>query len=92
MADLKHLGGAHYYDWGGGLIWLSLAAPHAQTIRDAVKVYGGHTTLIRAPADIRATEAVFQPLDPRLMALTASIKASFDPAAKLNPGHMYSGI
>eukprot|EP01037_Dinobryon_pediforme_P006959 gene6959-7035_t len=92
MADMKHLGGTHYYDWSGGLIWLSLAAPHTRAVREAVKAYGGHATLARAPADVRAHDAVFQPLDPRLMALTASIKTSFDPEHKLNPGHMYSGI
>jgi len=92
MAALKSLGGRHYYDWGGGLIWLSLPAPYVQAVRDAVKTYGGHATLIRAPQDVRLTEAVFQPLDPRLMALTASIKTSFDPEHKLNPGRMYSGL
>ena len=92
MAALKSLGGRHYYDWGGGLIWLSLPVPHVQALRDAVKTYGGHATLIRAPQDVRMMEAVFQPLDPRLMALTASIKTSFDPEHKLNPGRMYSGL
>ena len=91
MADLKALGGTYYYDWGGGLIWLSLPAPHSLAVRAALKAYGGHATLVRAPEAARADEAVFQPLDPRVMALTASIKTSFDPEHKLNPGHMYSG-
>ncbi|MCJ7597844.1 MAG: 2-hydroxy-acid oxidase, partial [Methyloceanibacter sp.] len=35
---------------------------------------------------------VFQPLEPSLMALTARLKAAFDPAGILNPGRMYPGV
>ena len=35
---------------------------------------------------------VFQPLDPPLAALTAKLKAAFDPAGILNPGRMYPGV
>ncbi|HEY8579611.1 MAG TPA: glycolate oxidase subunit GlcE, partial [Beijerinckiaceae bacterium] len=49
-------------------------------------------TLLRAPDDVRAAGAVFQPLAPALMALTARVKTSFDPDRTLNPGRMYAGV
>lgn len=85
----------HFYDWGGGLVWLSVPASGdagAAGIRKAVAAHGGHATLVRAPAELRAAVEVFQPLAGPLMRLTAGIKASFDPAGILNPGRMYAGI
>lgn len=41
----------HYFDWAGGLIWISLEPEsqlHAATIRDVVDAFEGHATLIRA--------------------------------------------
>ncbi|MFZ0398789.1 MAG: FAD-linked oxidase C-terminal domain-containing protein, partial [Methyloceanibacter sp.] len=49
-------------------------------------------TLIRAERATRASVEVFQPLDPPLAALTARLKAAFDPAGILNPGRMYPGV
>src|SRR6185312_2811711 len=46
-----------FYDWGGGLIWIATAATGdagAAAIRAAVRSAGGHATLIRAPAEVRA--------------------------------------
>ncbi|MCW6506548.1 glycolate oxidase subunit GlcE [Lichenifustis flavocetrariae] len=83
----------HFYDWGGGLIWLSTAATGdagAAAIRQALGPDGGHATLLRAPDGLRAATPVFQPLAPALLALTRRIKASFDPDAILNPGRMYA--
>jgi glycolate oxidase FAD binding subunit len=84
-----------YYDWGGGLVWLACAASGdagAAAIRAAVRQTGGHATLVRAPAEVRASVPVFQPMSEPLQRLTAGIKASFDPAGILNPGRMYAGI
>lgn len=84
---------AHFYDWGGGLIWLSVAEvgdAGAAAMRAAVAPCGGHATLIRASDGLRAAVPVFQPLAPPLMALTRKIKASFDPDLLLNPGRMYA--
>ncbi|HEX2727090.1 MAG TPA: FAD-linked oxidase C-terminal domain-containing protein, partial [Beijerinckiaceae bacterium] len=84
-----------YYDWSGGLLWIATAAAGdagAAAIRAAVREHGGHATLIRAPAEVRAAVDVFQPLSPAVMQLTAGIKAAFDPAGILNPGRMYAGI
>src|SRR5205085_2162594 len=58
----------------------------------AVAAAGGHATLIRAPAAVRASVGVFDPLDPVVAALTQRINAQFDPEGVLNPGRMYAGI
>jgi glycolate oxidase FAD binding subunit len=70
--------GEALYDWGGGLVWLlSEADPRA-----AVRALGGHATLYRGEGP------AFEPLTGPLAALTARVKAAFDPAGVLNPGRM----
>jgi glycolate oxidase FAD binding subunit len=84
-----------FYDWGGGLIWMATdpsGDAGAAVIRAAVGAFGGHATLVRAPAEVRAAVDVFEPQPEPLMRLTAGIKAAFDPAGILNPGRMYAGI
>ena len=84
-----------FYDWGGGLVWISTPIDGdagASVLREATRTFGGHATLVRAPAEIRSTLDVFEPQAEALMALTRGIKASFDPAGILNPGRMYAGI
>lgn len=81
------------YDWSGGLVWLevpSSADAGATDIRRAVALHGGHATLIRADAAVRAGIEVFQPLDPGVERLTRRLKSTFDPAGILNPGRMYA--
>lgn len=89
------LKGEFFLDWGGGLIWLAVAqddgAGHT-AIRAAVADIGGHATLIRAPAELRATVPVFQPQDPALARLSRGLKEGFDPRGVLNPGRMYPGV
>lgn len=83
------------YDWSGGLIWLDTALTSdagAVEIRRALAEFGGHATLIRAERATRAGVGVFQPLDVSIAALTARLKAAFDPAGILNPGRMYPGV
>jgi glycolate oxidase FAD binding subunit len=87
------------YDWGGGLIWLAMPLSGdmrddggAGAVRAAVAASGGHATLFRAPADIRAAVEVFQPQDAALAGLTARLKENFDPRGVLNPGRMYAGV
>jgi glycolate oxidase FAD binding subunit len=84
-----------YYDWGGGLIWIATDAAGdagAAAIRAAVAPSGGQATLVRAPAEVRAAVAVFEPLSEPLMRVSAGIKASLDPASIFNPGRMYAGV
>jgi len=84
-----------FYDWGGGLIWVAMPLadePDAAAIRAAVSAVGGHATLIRAPAAVRAAVDVFAPEDPASRALARRVKESFDPKGVLNPGRMWAGV
>jgi len=87
-----------YYDWGGGLIWLSLDAAEAgadagaSVVRQAVKSAGGHATLIVAPEAVRAATPVFEPMGAALAELSARVKKGFDPRGILNPGRMQEGL
>ena len=84
-----------FYDWGGGLIWLAADAAGdagAAAIRTALLTTGGHATLVRAPAELRAAIDVFQPLPEPVMRVTAGLKAALDPHGILNPGRMYAGV
>jgi glycolate oxidase FAD binding subunit len=84
-----------YLDWSGGLVWLAVPAgddASAGAIRDALEALGGHATLVRAPATLRAAVDVFQPPNRNVMALTQRVKNAFDPQRILNPGRMYAGI
>jgi glycolate oxidase FAD binding subunit len=83
------------YDWAGGLIWLALDPSDdagAALVRRAVAACGGHATLIRAPASLRAAIDVFQPQEAAIAALTKRVKDNFDPKGVLNPGRMWAGI
>ncbi len=83
------------YDWGGGLIWAALPPSrdaHAATVRDRAYAIGGHATLIRAPDAVREIVDAFHPLDAGIAALTARVKASFDPSDILNRGRLSRGI
>jgi glycolate oxidase FAD binding subunit len=87
-------GARWFYDWGGGLIWLSVPAgadAASATVRAAVASAGGHATLIRAPRDVRTAVEVFQPLG-ALAGVTGGIKTSFDPGRIFEPGRMYAGV
>jgi glycolate oxidase FAD binding subunit len=95
-ATLARKAGAEVlYDWAGGLVWAALPASddaQAPLVRATVAAAGGHATLIRAPAAVRAAIEVFTPEPPPLAALTARIRKSFDPQGVLNPGRMWAGV
>ena len=57
-----------------------------------IAALGGHATLVRADADVRAAVPVFQPQPESLARLTARVKEAFDPKGVLNPGRMYEGV
>lgn len=83
------------FDWSGGLIWLVMPTANDSgsfEIHRAVAEFGGHATLIRAEAPLRAAADVFQPLEAGMQQLTKRIKDAFDPAGILNPGRMYAGL
>jgi glycolate oxidase FAD binding subunit len=83
------------YDWAGGLIWAALPRSddaHAPLVRSTVAAAGGHATLIRAPAAIRAKVEVFMPEPAALAALTQRVRKGFDPQGVLNAGRMWAGV
>lgn len=85
---LDHIDGDAVFDWGGGLVWLALNEPGADSVREAVNQIGGHATLVRAAEPVRAANDVFQPQPGPLATLSRRIKESFDPKGILNPGRM----
>jgi len=72
--------GEGLYDWAGGLVWL--LADNGGDVRPAIRALGGHATLYRGE------DAGFEPLSGAHAALSARVKAAFDPAGVLNPGRM----
>lgn len=85
----------HFWDWAGGLVWLAVepsADASAATIRRAVDAIGGHATLVRANAAVRAKVAPFHPQPAALAGLSARVKAAFDPDRLFNPGRMVEGV
>jgi glycolate oxidase FAD binding subunit len=71
-----------FYDWQGGLVWLRMESdPEAALLRRYIKaVGGGHTTLLRARPEVLAATETVQPQSDAVAALSARVKASFDPA------------
>jgi glycolate oxidase FAD binding subunit len=83
------------YDWAGGLVWAALPPADdagASLVRSVVMVTGGHATLVRAPAAVRAVVDVFEPEPAALAALTKRVRESFDPNGVLNAGRMWAGV
>lgn len=79
-----------FYDWQGGLVWLRMEGePEADLLRGLIRQFGGgHATLVRAAPAWRAAIPVFEPQPAALAALSARLKAEFDPKSILNPGRM----
>jgi glycolate oxidase FAD binding subunit len=83
------------YDWACGLIWAALPAAddaNAPSVRACLGATGGHATLIRAPAAVRAAVDVFTPEPGPLAALTDRVRKGFDPQRVLNAGRMWAGV
>ena len=94
-ALIERAGAEVLYDWAGGLIWAALPSSDdakSGVVRSIVANRGGHATLIRAPAAVRAAVDVFEPETPALAALTKRVRESFDPHGVLNPGRMWAGV
>lgn len=69
-------------DWGGGLIWAEV--PQGTDLRAKLGAFNGHATLIKGTADV----PTFQPEPAPLAAITAGLRAKFDPRNILNTGVM----
>jgi len=70
-------------DWGGGLIWALM--PAGSDVRSRMTV-PGHATLVRGGE--RASLPRFHPEPAPLAAISAGLRAQFDPKGILNPGLM----
>jgi len=79
-----------FYDWAGGLVWLSLPDGARDGAAGIVRaaMQGGHATLVVAPEPVREVVDVFQPVPSALAALEARVKQNFDPLGLFNPGRM----
>jgi glycolate oxidase FAD binding subunit len=78
---IARLDGEVMLDWGGGMIWALL--PEGTDARTRAAPYSGHATLMRG-----ATAAVFEPEPAPIAALSAGLRAQFDPRGIFNPGRM----
>ncbi len=89
VAALAPLGGHCFYDWAGGLVWLSLPLAdhgHAPAVRHAAESVGGHAMLVRAPTAVRAAVPAFHPEAPGVAMLARRVRAAFDPAGLFATG------
>ena len=75
-------------DWAGGLLWVGAPAQDAPRIRVLTVEAGGHAMLLKAPAERRAALGVYAPQPPALAALSAAVRAAFDPLGLFNPGRL----
>ncbi|SDI33438.1 glycolate oxidase FAD binding subunit [Lutimaribacter saemankumensis] len=84
-------------DWAGGLCWLGAdGGPEALHHRLQSLVAdravnaggGGHVTLVKGDAALRASVPVFQPEPAPIAALARGLREKFDPKGILNPGLM----
>jgi glycolate oxidase FAD binding subunit len=71
-----------YFDWQGGLVWMRMEDDlEAELLRRYIKALGGgHATLVRARPEVMAATEAFEPQADAVAALSARVKASFDPA------------
>jgi glycolate oxidase FAD binding subunit len=72
-------------DWAGGLIWAA-STIEAGTIRAAAEAAGGHATLIRGDAVLRAGVPALHPPARGVAALESSIRRAFDPGQVFDCG------
>ncbi|MGH8142541.1 MAG: FAD-binding protein [Steroidobacteraceae bacterium] len=88
----------YFFDWGGALLWIELPAEplaHEGLVRELSLRAGGtdaHATLVRAAEQVRARISPLPPLPASLAALTARVKAQFDPQRIFNRGRMYAEL
>lgn len=74
------------FDWGGGLIWACVA--EGTDLRARIERFGGHATLIRASAETKQRLGMFEPQPSSLEAISAGLRAQFDPRGIFNQGLM----
>jgi glycolate dehydrogenase FAD-binding subunit len=95
QAVARQVEAAWFLDWGGGLVWIAVAAAGdagAALLRQAIHGADGrgtgHATLVKGSAALRRAIPPFEPQPEPLAALARRVKEAFDPAHILNPGRM----
>lgn len=79
------LGGQALLDWAGGLVWALAPAPVSEQVRVLAEDAGGHAMMARARDETRRTIPALHPEAPGVAALSARVKAVFDPNGILDP-------
>jgi glycolate oxidase FAD binding subunit len=85
VAALEPLGAQWLFDWAGGLVWVG-ADSDPQLVREVAAAGGGHATLVRASAEMRACVAAFHPPKPGLGPLEGRVRRAFDPSGVFETG------
>jgi glycolate oxidase FAD binding subunit len=91
-APFTDFDGLQLVEWGGALRWVRAGEGHAldaARLRAFAASHGGHATAFRGGS---ASDGIFHPLAPAVMALHRRLKEAFDPVRVLNRGRMYAGI
>jgi glycolate oxidase FAD binding subunit len=82
---VKSLGGRAMLDWAGGLVWALAPSSSCIRVREIAEAAGGHALMVRAPEAMRRTTPALHPEAPGVAALSARVKAAFDPNGVLDP-------
>lgn len=85
VAALEPLGAAWLFDWAGGLVWLTVDCD-PKLVRETAALAGGHATLVRGPASLRARIPAFHPPAPGVAALEEQVRHAFDPSGVFETG------
>ena len=88
-AALEPQGARWLFDWAGGLIWLTFDGK-PDSVRGAARTAGGHATLVRASAELRARVPAFHPPSSGVAALEARVRRAFDPSGVFETGRFLS--
>jgi glycolate oxidase FAD binding subunit len=72
-------------DCAGGLVWIP-GIESAARVRDTAAKAGGHATLIRAPAAMRALVPALHPTSAGVARIEHAVRAAFDPAGVFETG------
>jgi glycolate oxidase FAD binding subunit len=82
---LTGLGGEAMLDWAGGLVWALAPSAACARVREIAEAAGGHALMVRAPLAVRRAVPALHPEAPGVAALSARVKAAFDPNGILDP-------
>jgi glycolate oxidase FAD binding subunit len=86
VAELvARLDGKAMLDWAGGLVWALASLSAGAKVREIAEAAGGHALMVRAPDGMRRTMPALHPEAPGVAALSARVKAAFDPNSILDP-------